>query len=277
MMLDLLRTAVGQRLEKAGYPISRLALAQICWMSTADNSALHMARAEAWVFLQDYCQKVTANVPEFLRFAAYREVGNVLRVIEVELASAEAAIEKAGSLDESRTLHCCAQNPDLDQFHDELRSFQDTLEFLPVKVKLYPASAEPIEFDSWVTAVDRDNKGRFTCELTAEISNQLQSQTLRGTITQRVDTWRLQDAKTCLQETFNRVHGVGAKKDEEVIADVWQKAFNSSLKMHLYKQLGTKVAKGYLEKLLCSGVGALGEEIAEAFTEFCAPKEQESD
>eukprot|EP00971_Amphidinium_carterae_P313205 6224719-Amphidinium_carterae.1 len=30
-------------------------------------------------------------------------------------------------------------------------------------------------------------------------------------------------------------------------------AFNSSLKMHLYKQLGTKVAKGYLEKLLCSG------------------------
>eukprot|EP00971_Amphidinium_carterae_P186770 3707380-Amphidinium_carterae.1 len=158
---------------------------------------------------------------------------------QVELASAEAAIEKAGSLDESRTLHCCAQNPDLDQFHDELRSFQDTLEFLPVKVKLYPASAEPIEFDSWViseshsfrtthgfsalasgchittkkerrtlvhflarflvlqivkvTAVDRDNKGRFTCELTAEISNQLQSQTLRGTITQRVDTWRLQD------------------------------------------------------------------------------------
>eukprot|EP00971_Amphidinium_carterae_P126882 2513881-Amphidinium_carterae.1 len=101
MMLDLLRTAVGQRLEKnvfelsviaspseAGYPISRLALAQICWMSTADNSALHMARAEAWVFLQDYCQKVTANVPEFLRFAAYREVGNVLRVIEVALCHA---------------------------------------------------------------------------------------------------------------------------------------------------------------------------------------------
>jgi len=239
------------------------ALQQVGWMSRASSTALPTVRKNAWVFLRDYCRDINSDVDPHMRLAAYREVGNTLRVEKVKLTSARTVVLEENTKHEKRFLSChAAQAADFDTHK---------FEFLPVRVSLQSTSTT-LEFESWVTRVEHSNKGVFSCEVRKELSKVQSMESegpLEGAVTQLVDPMRMEEATDCLQAAYEWIKQMRFPDEDSLkcIQSIWKEVLHSTIQTELLKQKGAKAAEGIFDRLVGAGAAAFGKELSPALLE----------